>query len=997
MKLSNRQTLRRVLVFSLIYAVFFSITVPPPARAQTRLAAPTSHVNDLAGVVDDAAKQRLENILANLQQRGGINLTVTTVKTTGGQDIFDFSRELARDWNIGAAASPSKSLLLVISVDEKSSLTQFSRLVQPDLPEGTLGEMNEKMRESINSGRIAAALSIGVNKLITALAQKVGFNVDGMDQQVAVAALPTPATAPPTPVPEVRPAATPTPTRPSRQSTGGGNDARNSAAGSAKVNTPADDEAESEEVEITLTLPFEARVEKLKAFLAAHPDSKSKTRALELLSGAHAALGDQKLKEGDIAAGVEQMMLALSDCPPDISDKLFAGVISQIPANLYWRGQRDDAIKAAQLIEARVQNDPKRLLTVAGFYLGIERGDEAARIAQLALTLSPDLADAHQALGLALHISLKLDEAAAEYQRAFVLDPKSRGVRGSLADMNRAAGKFDEALALYREQLAVEPKDKTARAGVVLSLFELGKADEAKQELEAALKEDPRNLALLTGTAYWLVAHGNSTVGLELAINAVHLEPRYTWAQITAARALVALKRPLEAERAVRFARLYGNFPTLDYELGSTLAALGLYEEAAVALARSFVVKDGQIETQLASRLPAKAATFSELLAPERRASIFQPTAADTEDNAHVLKALLTFYQVMNPPEGGRVDEPTAIAAAQEFAAVADGMRAYRQLYAASRLLQRGIGLQAVQQLTDGARNGVEAAIYVPAVTVAVQADELGEMRARAIANGGTPAIPDAPRNVLANILRGRIEDLAGWSLFNQDKGAEAVERLRLAVGILPDKTPSWRAAVWHLGAALQQSGNSEEALNYYIKSYVAGANDTVRRATIEALYKKTKGSLDGLEDRIGPPPVIGESVVQPASANTAPAAGSSGAGDKGIAPPLPAETPTPEAAATPSPSPEPAPTPTPTPQPTPVLEPTPTPQPSPEPTPTPTPEGTPTPQPVPTPEPSPTPTPTQSPTPTTVPVPTATPTPQPSPTPAEGTRPRRVKPPDKP
>jgi len=176
------------------------------------------------------------------------------------------------------------------------------------------------------------------------------------------------------------------------------------------------------------------------------------------------------------------MMLALSDCPPDISDKLFAGVISQIPANLYWREQRDDAIKAAQLIEARIQNDPKRLLTVAGFYLGIERGDEAARIAQLALTLSPDLADAHQALGLALHISLKLDEAAAEYQRAFALDPKSRGVRGSLADMNRAAGKFAEALALYREQLTVEPKDKSARAGVVLSLFELGKADEAKQD-----------------------------------------------------------------------------------------------------------------------------------------------------------------------------------------------------------------------------------------------------------------------------------------------------------------------------------------------------------------------------------------------------------------------------------------------------------------------------------------------------------------------------------
>jgi len=324
-----------------------------------------------------------------------------------------------------------------------------------------------------------------------------------------------------------------------------------------------------------------------------------------------------------------------------------------------------------------------------------------------------------------------------------------------------------------------------------------------------------------------------------LAINAVHLEPRYTWAQITAARALVALKRPLEAERAVRFARLYGNFPTLDYELGSTLAALGLYEERgrARAIVRG---EDGQIETQLASRLPAKAATFTELLAPERRASLFQPTGADTEDNARALKALLTFYQVINPPAAAawrsrlQSQPHRNLPRLPTTCALSPTVRG--EPFAATRHRST-----AVQQLTDGARNGVEAAIYVPAVTVAVQADELGEMRARAIASGGTPAIPDAPRNVLANILRGRIEDLAGWSLFNQDKWTEAVERLRLAVGILPDKTPSWRTAVWHLGAALQQSGNSEEALNYYIKSYVAGANDTGKTRNDRSAVQENK------------------------------------------------------------------------------------------------------------------------------------------------------------
>ena len=641
MKLFTCQNSRLVLVLALTSSLFFSVMVRPLARTQSKLPARTGHVNDLAGVVDEVAKQKLENILANLQQRTGINLTVVAVRTTGGRDIFDFSRELASDWNIGARAS-GKSLLLVLSVEEKTFFTQFSKLVQTDLPEGALGDMSEQMRRAISSGHIADALPIGVQKFVAALAQKIGFSMEAMDQPSAAgpAAVTSPsapstqvAAAPASPIPNE--ATTPKPneettpkpieekkaaadavasTKPPKKTGGAAKNAtKSSAADSKRVNTPADDAAEAEQVDLTLTLPVDTRIEKLKDFLATHPDSKSKVRATELLISARATLGDQKLKAGDNASGIDQLQLAISESSPDMSDKLFSGVISQIPSNLYLLGERAEAFKAARLIEAKVASDPKRLLALAAFYLGIERGDEAGRIAQAAVRLAPDMAEAHNALGLARHISLQLDDAAAEYKRALELDSKSRGTRRSLADLNRAAGKFEEALALYREQLTAEPTDKGARAGLVITLFELGKMDDAKQELEAALKDDERNLALLTGTAYWLVAHGNSEVGLELARRAVDVQPHYTWAQITLARALVAEKKPLYAERSLRFARQYGRFPTLDYELASTLASLGLYAEAAEVLVHSFTVKDGLIETQLASRVPAKAASFTQL------------------------------------------------------------------------------------------------------------------------------------------------------------------------------------------------------------------------------------------------------------------------------------------------------------------------------------------------------------------------------------------------
>jgi len=46
----------------------------------------------------------------------------------------------------------------------------------------------------------------------------------------------------------------------------------------------------------------------------------------------------------------------------------------------------------------------------------------------------------------------------------------------------------------------------------------------------------------------------------DLAQKAIALEPRYSWAQIALARALVADKRPLQAERGLRFARQYSRF-----------------------------------------------------------------------------------------------------------------------------------------------------------------------------------------------------------------------------------------------------------------------------------------------------------------------------------------------------------------------------------------------------------------------------------------------------
>ena len=937
----NQRTAILVLMLSII--VLCWIGVRPGVQAQGKLPVASGHVNDFAAVLDAASKDRLEQILINLLARTGIDFVIATVKSTGSEQIYDYSLRIANDWNVGASTSTKKSVLLVISSDNGQFLAHVSRSARAGLPDGLVGEMRQRMQEKIKSSGYNEGLLTGVKAFADGLGARNSFTFADLDTHpvenlaaaeqrprtvksptaaptetpapqptetpkpeatatiappaespqlsatpeasvspqaqptetaaastpsASVAATPSPSGSPQTtespaaaidktPTPSDSPAAkaSPADSPKSEPAANSITPAGSSADRRTTVNAPANPEDEKEAVEVTLALPPDKRIEALKAFIAAHPQSVAVPRANELIVVAHAILGDQKLQTGDVDGGLKQFSLAISEAPSDMPDRLFTEVIARIPANLFLRGQTAAAIETAHQAEALAKLNPKRLAAVAGFYLLIENVNEATRLAELATQAGPDSAVAHQALGEARHIALRLDDAEIEFARALALDPKSGGARIALANLKRAAGKFEEALTLYREQLQSDPKSNAARAGLVVSLLELGKRTEADQELNAALQDtvQSRNLPLLVGAAYWFLAHDEKARGLELANKAADLEPRYYWAQIALARALIADGRPQMAERSLRFVRQLSRFPTIDYEMANILAAMGLFDDAAAELAHSFTLKGVEIEAMLAGRHAARAASFTELLGPERRAVIFQSRPADTDANAKMLKALLALNTALNQPEGSVPNEDELAAIARDFTAGDDAMRTYRQIYVAQKFLSKGVALATVINLMDQATSGVEAALSAPTATLAVQPDEYQDIRARAFAQGGTPQIPEAPRAALSGLLRGRIEDIAGAALFKLDKAGDAVARLRRAVNAAPEGTPLWRAALWHLGGALEATGKNDQALLYYIKSYVAGVPDPARRSVIESVYKKVNGTLDGLDDKIGP------------------------------------------------------------------------------------------------------------------------------------------------
>lgn len=714
------------------------------------------------------------------------------------------------------------------------------------------------------------------------------------------------------------------------------------------------------------------RLAALEKFLADFPKTENKVRALELMVSARAEIGEEKLRFSETEAGLKMFKLAASEAPKPVSDELYTKVILQFPTNLFFRGQQAAAVEIAKIIEEKADGNAKQLLGLAAFYLGIENGDEAKRIAEKAVALDPNLPAAYQTLGLASRLNFDLENSVAAYTKALELDANSAVSKRSLAEMKRAVGKPVEAAALYREILEKDAGDGAAQTGLVLSLFDAEKSAEAEAELAKSLEANPNNLLLLVGAAYWYAGKNQAAKAVEYAQKAVAVEPRYTWAHITLARALMARGNPAEAEKTLLAARQYGNFPTLDYELASVRAAAGFYEEAARDLRKSFAVtKDGAVETRLGNRVARQTKDFIELLSAERRASIFQPLAADSAENAARMKNLLNFAQKL---ESKDATETEISEAAEEFVRGDDKTKTHRQIYAASRLLQKKTALPKALELTQSAVRGVDDALEIESPASFVLADELFESRAAAISRGQLVIVPAVSRQTLSTIVRGRIEEIAGWTLYNQEKPAEAAVRLKRAVGILPEKSAWWRSSMWRLGASLEAAGKLPEALDAYIKSYTSGEPDAVRRSVIETLYQRINGTLDGLDTRLEGKPKRETSFLikqtentETAKTQTPPATvteeKSTGKSEVSPSPETAPEN-APKLEETPQAKPEPSPTPGV--EPSPEISPTPSPETSPQkiiepatvseptPSPSPLPEETPTPSPEPSPSASP-------------------------------------------
>ena len=112
----------------------------------------TGRVVDAANVIPPDTRDALEQKLADLETKSGVQLVVATVPSLQGQDIAPFANELFRTWKLGQAKTNSGALLLVAPNEKR---------VRIEVGYGLEGTITDAMSETIIANAIAPKFKAG--------------------------------------------------------------------------------------------------------------------------------------------------------------------------------------------------------------------------------------------------------------------------------------------------------------------------------------------------------------------------------------------------------------------------------------------------------------------------------------------------------------------------------------------------------------------------------------------------------------------------------------------------------------------------------------------------------------------------------------------------------------------------------------------------------------------------------------------------------------------
>jgi uncharacterized protein len=134
-------------------------------------------VNDFAGVLDATTKVQLSELCREVEEKTKAQIAVVTVKSTDGQDIFQYSVDLYQKWGVGGKKS-DRGVLILYAVQDRKYQIRVGYGLEPILTDGMVGGFGREALPLLRNGDYSGAISLVTQRVAAVIAQDAGVTLE---------------------------------------------------------------------------------------------------------------------------------------------------------------------------------------------------------------------------------------------------------------------------------------------------------------------------------------------------------------------------------------------------------------------------------------------------------------------------------------------------------------------------------------------------------------------------------------------------------------------------------------------------------------------------------------------------------------------------------------------------------------------------------------------------------------------------------------------------
>jgi uncharacterized protein len=140
---------------------------------------PSGYVTDLAGVIRPEAKNRLEALCTEVEQKTGAQMAIVTVKSLDGESVENYTVDLFKQLGVGSKKE-NRGVMLLVAPNDRKYRIEVGYGLEPVINDARAGDAGRTMVPFLRANDYGTATVVAAKQLAQYIADEAGVTLSGL-------------------------------------------------------------------------------------------------------------------------------------------------------------------------------------------------------------------------------------------------------------------------------------------------------------------------------------------------------------------------------------------------------------------------------------------------------------------------------------------------------------------------------------------------------------------------------------------------------------------------------------------------------------------------------------------------------------------------------------------------------------------------------------------------------------------------------------------------